>query len=105
MDSLATLTDPHLRPVDHAAHWRALARELRVHPEGFDIALENLDRWERWGRTHAAPLRNWRAKIRAALDSPQAMEALLEWLAQDNTDAEPLKSCSPFAGVLDPSNP
>lgn len=27
------------------------------------------------------------------------MNFLLDWMAEDNTDAEPLKSCLPFVGV------
>lgn len=103
---MSELADPHLIPRDHAAHWRALADHLRSTPESFEIARENLDRWEQWGRTHPAALREWRGKIQRAFSSPAAMNAFLDWLAQDNAGAEPLKSCSPFVGVrIVPSRP
>jgi hypothetical protein len=94
-----TLQDPHFIP-KNPARWRILADHLRTHPEEFATALENLDRWEQWGRTHHAPLRDWRQRILAAQTDPAARESLLAWLAADNEDAEPLKSCSPFVGIL-----
>lgn len=93
------LSDPHFIPKD-PMRWQRLARHLRERPEAFATALENLDRWERWGRTHPAPLCEWRRRILDAQSSSAAMESFLDWLAADNADAEPLKSCSPFAGVL-----
>lgn len=93
------LEDPHFRPRDHAERWRRLADHLRRRPEDFAIALETLDRWEAWGRTHPGPILEWRSRISAALGDPHAMDALLAWMAEDNHDAEPLKSCSPFARV------
>ena len=94
-----TFPDPHFQPKD-PMRWQHLAEHLRAHPDGFAIALENLDRWEKWGRTHPAGLREWRSRIINARTSATAMNDFLIWLAADNTDAEPLKSCSPFAGVL-----
>jgi len=91
--------DPHFRRKDPGAHWRRVAAHLRAHPADLAIARENLDRWERWGRTHAAPLREWRRRLEAARNDPAAWEELLAWLAADNHDAEPLKSCSPFVGL------
>lgn len=82
------------------ARWQRLAEHLRAHPDAFAIALENLDRWEAWGRTHTAPLRQWCHRILSAQADPATMDTFLNWLAADNVDAEPLKSCSPFAGVL-----
>lgn len=99
------LTDPHLIPKNHAARWRGIAAHLRAHPGDFRIALDNLDRWETWGRTHPAPLREWRQRILTAQSDPAAMDALLAWLAEENHDAEPLKSCSPFAGLPLPEEP
>lgn len=97
-----TLTDPHFKPMNHAARWRALAAHLRTHPEGFHTALENIERWKQWGRTHPAPLHAWQQKIQYALSSPDSMDSFLDWLAEDNVDSETLKSCSPFAGVIVP---
>ncbi len=71
-----TPPDPHLVPKD-PARWKKLARHLRDHPEAFDIALENLDRWEKWGRVHPAPLHEWRRRILEARSSPSAMDDLL----------------------------
>jgi len=93
------LEDPHFRPRDHAERWRRLAAHLRRHPEDFSIAVETLDRWEAWGRTHPGPIREWRARIAAAQRGSAAMADLLAWMAEDNHDTEPLKSCSPFAGI------
>jgi len=93
------LQDPHLIPKD-PVRWVVLARHLRENPDDFSIALENIDRWEQWGRTHPAPLHEWRCRIAKAQSSADAMESFLTWLAEDNADAEPLKSCSPFVGIL-----
>lgn len=65
---------PHFPPRDHASRWRALADCLRADPAGFDIALENIDRWERLGRTHPAALQAWRGKIHEARSSPRSHE-------------------------------
>lgn len=99
------LSDPHFVTKD-PSRWPKLAQHLQSHPQAFAIALENLDRWEHWGRTHPAPLREWRRRILEAQSSPTGMNRFLDWLAADNVDAEPLKSCSPFIGILpDPSLP
>ena len=71
------LEDPHFRKRDHAAHWQRIAAHLAAHPEDFNIALENLDRWENFGRVHPGPIHEWRARIQSALQSPQAMRDLL----------------------------
>jgi len=97
------LEDPHFRPRDHTAHWQNLASHLAAHPEDFDIALENLDRWENLARVHPGPIHEWRARIHRARQSPQAMRDLLTYLVTPNHDAEPLKSCSPFVGIIIPS--
>ena len=99
-----TLRDPHFIPKD-PARWNRLADHLRSHPMDFAIALENLDRWELWGRTHPGPIQTWRQRIEEAKSSPAAMAAFLAWLAADNEDSEPLKSCSPFVGVLSSARP
>src|SRR5690606_8341907 len=93
------LNDPHFRKKDHAARWRHIAEHLRAQPGDFVIALENLDRWEQWGRVHPAPLCEWRRRIHAAQASPAAIDDLLVRPATANHDAEPLKSCSPFVGL------
>ncbi len=93
------IEDPHFHKRDHVARWQRIAAHLAIHPEDFEIALENLDRWEKLGRVHPRPIREWRALIQAACQSPEAMRELLAWLAAPNHDAEPLKSCSPFVGI------
>ncbi|HUF61361.1 MAG TPA: hypothetical protein VMN36_04750 [Verrucomicrobiales bacterium] len=93
------LPDPHFRCVDHAAHWRRIAGHLEGRPQDFEVALDNLDRWEQWGRTHPGPIGEWRKRIRAAQASETEFHRLLEFLREDNHDSEPLKSCSPFVGL------
>jgi hypothetical protein len=95
------MTDHHFRREDRSARGRRVSASLAAYPEGLDIALENLDRWESWGRTHPAPLVEWRRRILAAKCSPEAFRELLTWLAAANDDSEPLKSCSPFVGLRD----
>lgn len=87
------------------ARWQRLAAHLRQHPGGFAIALENLDRWEQWGRAHTGPIREWRRRIQQAQSSETAMSTFLSWLAAGNEDSEPLKSCSPFVGVMPDPKP
>ncbi len=96
-ESIMLLEDPHFRP-KNPTRWSIVGAALREHPEWMSIALENLDRWEKWGRTHPAPLRQWRKIIQEAQSSPELMDAFLVWLSLDNADEEPLKSCSPFVG-------
>lgn len=99
-------TNPHLlRPTDQEAQWRNLAAHLRSHPEDLDIALENINRWEQWGRTHPAPLHEWRTRIHAARQSNQAFEQFLDFLSTPDVDENPLKSCSPFVGIPVPIVP
>lgn len=51
-------------------------------------------------KDHAARWRRIAAHFRAhPADFAIAMEDFLNWLAIDNHDAEPLKSCSPFVGL------
>ncbi|MEX2580368.1 MAG: hypothetical protein WD342_15020 [Verrucomicrobiales bacterium] len=98
--------DHHFRREDRAAHWRRVADHVSAQPdEAFSLALGNLERWERWGRVHPEPLREWRDRIEAARKSPAALDEFVAWLALPNHDAEPLKSCSPFAGLLPAGEP
>jgi hypothetical protein len=99
--SLMNFPDPHFVPKD-PARWARISQHLLLHPEALSVALENIDRWEQRGRVHPGPLREWRRRILAAASSATAMDHFLQWLAADNADAEPLKSCSPFAGILSP---
>ena len=92
--------DHHFRREDRATKWSRIAQHIETHPEELSIALENLDRWEKLGRVHPGPIHEWRARIHRARQSPQAMRDLLTYLATPNHDAEPLKSCSPFVGIV-----
>lgn len=91
--------DHHFRREDRAQRWRRIAAHVERHPEDLEIALENLDRWEAFGRVHSGPIRDWRERILAARSSPEARRALLDFLAAPNHDSEPIKSCSPFVGL------
>lgn len=93
-----TLTDPHFNREDRSQRWRRIAADLEAHPEWLEVALENLSRWERWGRVHAAPILEWRRRILAAQNDAAAFQNLLAYLREENHDREPLKSCSPFVG-------
>jgi hypothetical protein len=92
--------DPHFRPKD-PQRWQRLVEHLLCNPDGFAIALENLQRWEDWGRVHPGPHHEYPAKIKTAFEDPDQMTAFLDWQAADNEDSEVLKGCAPFVGVLD----
>ena len=91
--------DHHFRREDRTVHWQRIATHLATHPAGLLIALENIDRWLALGRVHPAPLIEWRERIHAAQSSPTVFHEFIEWLAEPNHDAEPLKSCSPLVGL------
>ena len=57
------------------------------------------DRWLALDRVHPAPLLDWRDRIHAAQNSPEAFQDLVAFLAAPNHDSERIKSCSPFAGL------
>jgi hypothetical protein len=92
-------TDYHMFREDRAVKWRRIAGHVEKHPEDLDIALENLDRWEALGRVHMAPIHEWRSRIHASRTSPRHMREFIDFLAEPNHDAEPIKSCSPFVGL------
>jgi hypothetical protein len=101
-----SIADHHLFREDRETLWRRIASHIAAHPEDLSIALENLDRWEAHGRLHPGPLHEWRRRIHEAKESADAMDAFVEFLAEPNHDAEPLKSCSPFVGLpLPPAIP
>ena len=89
-------TDHHFAREDLAQRWRRIARQVAAHPEEIAVALANLDRWQAHGRVHPAPLLAWRQRLLAAQQSPAALSELISYLAAENHDSEPLKSCSPF---------
>jgi len=96
------ITDPHFRIKDRVARNRHLAEYIAAHPDCLEIALSNLDRWQAWGRTHPAPIHEWRTLIHAAQQSPEGLEHLIHFLNTADPDVEPLLSCSPLVG-LEPS--
>lgn len=99
--SQAKSDDYHFRREDRSLRWRRIATHLSKHPADFQIALENIERWEKSGRVHTAPLIEWRKRILAALASPDAMVSLIRFMETPNHDSEPIKSCSPFVGILE----
>lgn len=94
------LSDPHLFRPDRRRLWNAIADRVESAPERLALPLANIDRWLARGRLQAAPLLEWRRRLEQALTSPEALAALILWMRADNHDSEPLKSCSPFPGLL-----
>jgi len=91
--------DFHLYRTGRWQKWQATAEYVRKHPESLEIPLANIERWLMQGRLHPAPLLEWRRRIRCAQSSPEEFTNLLAYLAANNFDSEPLKSCSPFIGM------
>ncbi len=91
--------DHHFRREDRALRWRRVADHIAAHPADLSIALDNISRWMALGRVHPAPLIEWRERIDAAQHSETVFREFIEFLAAPNHDEEPLKSCSPFAGL------
>jgi hypothetical protein len=80
--------------------WNAIADRVEAQPESLALPLANIERWLARGRLQARPLLEWRQRLEQARATPEALSALLAWLRADNFDSEPLKSCSPFPGLL-----
>jgi hypothetical protein len=91
--------DFHLYRSGRLQQWRATAAHVKAHPEALEIPLSNISRWLEKGRLHPAPLLEWRRRIHLAQSSPDELEILIAYLAANNFDSEPLKSCSPFVGI------
>lgn len=102
-----TADDHHILREDRTIHWQRIASHIAEHPEDLAIALANCDRWLSRGRVHPAPLLEWQRLIQMAQSSPDALREFAEFLAAPDHDAQPLKSCSPFAGLsfAEPSFP
>jgi hypothetical protein len=92
-------TDYHFLREDRRERWRRIADRIAAHPEEVRIALNNIERWLAHGRIHPAPILEWRRRIHEAQVSPDAFAAFVAFLAAENHDEEPLKSCSPFVGL------
>ena len=73
---------------------------MEADPSRLSLPLENIERWLASGRLHPAPLTEWKSRLEAASKEPGAWAALIAWMRADNYDEEPLKSCSPFPGLL-----
>jgi hypothetical protein len=97
-----TTNDHHFLREDRGDRWRRIAGHIAAHPADLQTALANIERWLARGRVHPAPLLEWRRRIQAAMESPKAFESFVRFLAEENHDAGPLKSCSPFAGLAPP---
>lgn len=94
------LEDPHLFRPSRERLWRALAERVRRDPACLELPLENIERWMAHGRLQAAPLLEWRRRLEGAQRSEVELAALVDWMDTPNHDSEPLKSCSPFPGLL-----
>lgn len=91
--------DFHFRREDRTTRWRRIADHLSRNPGDMEIALENIERWLNWGRVNPGPILEWRARILAARSSEGNFREFIYALARDDCDSNPLKSCSPFAGL------
>lgn len=94
------LIDPHFRREIPAEKWRRIAGRITQHPEFLAIALGNIDRWLAAGRLHPSPLLDWKKRILAAQSDSSGFQDLIAFLESDASDAETLKSCSPFVSPL-----
>jgi hypothetical protein len=91
--------DFHLYRTERLQKWQVTAAYVKEHPEALEIPLANIERWLAKGRLHPAPLLEWRQRIRLAQASAEELDLLVAYLAANNCDSEPLKSCSPFIGM------
>ena len=97
------LIDPHLFRQDPRLKHQLSADAIAAAPQVcLGIALENLQRWEDWGRTQRGPICEWRVHIEKAKKSSSGLESLLHFLRTADPDATPLLSCSPFVGLPTP---
>jgi hypothetical protein len=99
--AMVILQDPHLFRPDRRQLWNQIALKLEGSRDSLQLPLENIERWLQHGRLHPAPLLEWRDWLLKAQVSDEAWADLLNFLRADNCDEEPLKSCSPFVGLLD----
>jgi len=97
---MVSLQDPHLFRPDRSRLWNQIANKLESSRESIELPLANIERWLKHGRLHNGPLLDWRDRLTQAQISDEAFNSLIAYLRADNCDAEPLKSCSPFVGLL-----
>jgi len=94
------LSDPHLFRPDRSRLWNAFADRIEADPARLSLPLDNIERWLNLGRIQASPLLEWRRRLLLAQAEPESLASLIQWMRADNHDSEPLKSCSPFPGLL-----
>jgi hypothetical protein len=78
----------------------AVAERIESEPGCLEVPLVNIERWLKRGRLNPVPLIEWRRRLVEAGASKDAMASLLEFSLTENEESEPLKSCSPFPGLL-----
>jgi hypothetical protein len=78
----------------------AVAERIESEPGCLEVPLVNIERWLKRGRLNPVPLIEWRRRLVEAGASKDAMASLLEFSRTENEESEPLKSCSPFPGLL-----
>lgn len=100
-----SVIDHHFQREDRGQMWQRIATHVTQRPDDLHLALETLDRWEAWGRVHPGPILEWRQRILAAQANPADFESLIAFLAAPNHDSEPIKSCSPFVGLISSPSP
>lgn len=79
---------------------RLIADKIKTNPTLLEVGLQNIDRWIANGATQVHRLEQWRAMIREAQKSPEAMEHLLSILREDSEEASHLRDFAPFSGIL-----
>lgn len=80
--------------------WNAIADRIERDPTCLSVPLNNIERWLKRGRVRESPLIEWRRRIVSAQGGAAEFDELINFLRAENHDSEPLKSCSPFVGIL-----
>ncbi|HVS66769.1 MAG TPA: hypothetical protein VMT85_25060 [Thermoanaerobaculia bacterium] len=90
--------DPHRRAeIRSLALHAEVVRRLRERPALIDEARRRLERWAASGAVAAPYVEAWTEALE------QAPEELYAQLVADDEEARALRQCSPFAGVLTPT--
>jgi hypothetical protein len=71
-----------------------IAHKIRLHPEFFDVAKQNVERWATMGKIEPYYLKEWRSIL------AQGMDTALRFAIEDSAHATQLRQSSPFTGVL-----
>ena len=81
--------------------WCFLADKVGRAPWLLDIPLKNINRWRAAGRLGSFYyLNQWEELILTAQKSSEGLAALVKTMKDDSEETRPLRSCSPFPGVL-----